>query len=125
MHRKTLMITGLCALAVALAQAGLRPASAHATSKAALTTTTIRVSTHNARFVLSSRSAPLGVVIFKISNPSRLPHNFSINGRTSKLIYRGQHTTLRVTFTRKGHYTYKDSFDHHASFGEKGGFTIT
>jgi hypothetical protein len=125
MLRKTLMITGLCALAVALAQAGLRPASAHATSKATLMTTTIRVSTHNARFVLSSRSAPLGVVIFKISNPSVFAHDFSINGRTSKPITTGQHTTLRVTFRRTGHYEYRDSLPHHAQWGERGGFAIT
>ena len=104
--------------------AGLRPASAQAAHRAARTTT-IRVSTHNARYVLSSRTAPRGVVIFKITNPSRFPHDFSINGRTSELITTGQSTTLRVTFHRKGHYVYKDTFDHHAQTGDRGGFTIT
>jgi len=125
MHRKTLMITGLCALAVTLAQAGLRPASADATSKATLKTTTIRVSTHNSRYVLSATSAPQGVVIFKISNPAGFPHDFSINGRTSKLLRKGQSTTLRVTFSRRGHYSYRDTFDHHAQWGCRGGFQVT
>lgn len=105
------------------AEAGLRPASAHATNTAARATT-IRVSTHNSRYVLSSRAAPRGVVIFKVHNPASEPHDFSINHRTSKLLTTGQSTTLRVTFVRKGRYTYKDTFDHHASFGCRGGFTI-
>ena len=105
------------------AQAGLKPASTHAAHRATRTTT-IRVSTHNSRYVLSSRDAPRGVVIFKITNPASEPHDFSINHRTSKLLTTGQSTTLRVTFLRKGRYTYKDTFDHHASFGCRGGFTI-
>lgn len=103
--------------------AGLRPVSTHAADRAARTTT-IKVSTHNSRYVLSAKSAPRGVVIFKITNPASQPHDFSIKHRTSKLLTTGQSTTLRVTFLRKGRYTYKDTFDHHASFGCRGGFTI-
>jgi Tol biopolymer transport system component len=86
---------------------------------------TIRVSTHNSRYVLSARTAPRGVVVFKISNPASEPHDLSINGRTSKLLRTGQSTTLRVAFHRKGRYSYKDTFDHHAQFGCRGGFRIT
>jgi uncharacterized cupredoxin-like copper-binding protein len=106
------------------AQAGVRRSAADATHKA-MRVTTIRVSTHNARFVLSAKSARQGVVVFQITNPSTIVHDFSINGRTSKLITTGQSTTLRVTFRRKGRYPYKDTFDHHAQFGERGVFTIT
>lgn len=106
------------------AVAGLRPASAHAAHRAARATT-IRVSTHNSRYVLSAKTAPRGVVIFKITNPASEPHDFSIKGRTSKLLRTGQSTTLRVTFRRKGRYSYKDTFDHHAQFGCRGGFTVT
>jgi Cupredoxin-like domain len=101
------------------AQAGLKPASAQATHRAARATT-INVSTHNSRYVLSSRAAPRGVVIFKVHNPASQPHDFNIKGRTSKLLTTGQSTTLRVTFLRKGRYPYKDTFDHHASFGCRG-----
>ena len=92
---------------------------------AALKTTTITVSTHNSRYVLSAKAAPRGVVIFKVTNPASEPHDFSIKGRTSKLLTTGQSTTLRVTFLRKGRYPYKDTFDHHAQFGCRGGFKIT
>jgi plastocyanin len=104
-------------------QAGLRPASAHATHRAARVTT-IKVSTHNSRYVLSAKTAPRGVVVFKVTNPASQPHDFSIKGRTTRLLTTGQSATLRVTFRRKGRYPYKDTFDHHAQFGCRGGFTI-
>ena len=130
MKRKALMITGLCALAVALAQAGLRPASAQATHKVGLATMTVKVSMHNSSFILSANSAPRGVVIFKLhatlkGNTAHYPHDFSIHGHTSKLIRPGQSATLRVTFSRTGRYPWRCTFDHHASTGEKGVFTIT
>ena len=111
-------------VAVGPAQASLSRGSADATHSA-VRATTIRVSTHIARFVLSAKTAKRGVVIFKITNPSQIVHDFSINGRTSALIKTGESTTLRVTFRRKGRYPYKDTFDHHAQFGERGVLTIT
>ena len=122
-------VAALCVLATLTgvgtpAAARLGPASTHATHRAARPTT-IRVSTHNSRYVLSARTAPRGVVIFKISNPASQPHDFSIRGRTSQLLRTGQSTTLRVTFLRKGRYPYKDTFDHHAQFGCRGVLTIT
>ena len=124
---KATMIASVFVVAVvaagAPAEAGLSLASTHAAQRAARATT-VRVSTHNSRYVLSARSAPRGVVIFKISNPASQPHDFSINGRTSSLLTTGQSTTLRVTFHQKGRYSYKDTFDHHAQFGCRGGFRI-
>src|SRR5262249_42560318 len=107
------------------ALAGLGPVAAHATPRAALKTTTIRVSTHNSRYVLSARTAPRGVVIFKIKNPASQPHDLNIKGQTSKLLTTGQSTTLRVTFLRTGRSRYKDTFDHHAQFGCRGVLTIS
>jgi hypothetical protein len=106
------------------ARAALRPASAHATH-GAVRATTIKVSTHNSRYVLSAKTAPRGIVIFKVTNPASQPHDFSIKGRTTPLLRTGQSTILRVTFLRKGRYPYKDTFDHHAQFGCRGVLTIT
>lgn len=124
---RTAIVSVLLAAVVTVgtpAQAGLRRASADATH-GAVRATTITVSTHNARFVLSAKTAKRGVVIFKVTNPSPIVHNFSINGRTTRLLKTGESTTLRVTFRRKGRYPYEDTFDHHAQFGERGVFTIT
>jgi hypothetical protein len=123
---RTMIASAFVAAVVAVgtpAVAGLRPASADATQRAARATT-IRVSTHNSRYVLSSRTAPRGTVIFKVHNPASEPHDFSIKGRTTPLLTTGQSATLRVTFLRKGRYPYKDTFDHHASFGCRGVLTI-
>jgi hypothetical protein len=125
MKRNALVTAGLCAVAVALAQAGVRPASADATHRAALTTTTIKVTLHNSHFVLSANSAPRGVVIFKVHNTATFRHDFSINGRTTRLLTTGQSATLRATFLRKGRYPWRCTFGPGASWGEKGVFTIT
>jgi uncharacterized cupredoxin-like copper-binding protein len=121
------MIAAVSVAAVAAvgnpAQAGLQR-TAHPTHGAARTTT-IRVSTHNSRYVLSAKTAPRGVVIFKVTNPASQPHNFHIKSRTTPLLRTGQSATLRVRFRRRGRYLYKDTFDHHAQFGCKGVFTIT
>jgi hypothetical protein len=116
-------LVALAALSGSAAHAGLRPAAAHATHGAARATT-ITVSTHNSRYVLSAKTAPRGVVIFKVTNPASQPHDFTIKGRTTPLLTTGQSATLRVTFLRKGRYPYKDTFDHHASFGCRGVLTI-
>lgn len=119
----SVFVAGVVAVG-APAGAALGPASAHATHRTARPTT-IRVSTHNSRYVLSAKTARRGVVIFKVTNPASERHDFSINGRTTPLLTTGQSATLRVTFRRKGRYPYKDTFDHHAQFGCRGVFTIT
>jgi hypothetical protein len=124
MKRHALVTAGLCAVAVALAQAGFRPASAHATHRAALVTTTIKVTLHNSHFILSANSAPRGVVIFKVHNTASFRHDFSINGRTTRLLTTGQSATLRVAFPRTGRYPWRCTFGPGASWGEKGVFTI-
>jgi len=125
MKRKALMITGLCALAVSLAQAGLRPASARATH-GALPVTTIKVETHGSIFKMSAKTAPRGVVIFKVTNTNHYTrHDFSIKGRTTPVLSYGQSATLRVHFLRPGRYPYKCTLPHHAGWGQKGVFTIT
>ena len=133
MNRKALMLIGttiiLSAVAVAAlgipAQAAVRPSSTHATRRAAQTTTTIKVTAFNSSFHLSAKTAPRGVVIFKVTNAATFGHDFSINGHTTKVLKTGESATLRVTFLKPGHYVYKDTVDHHVKWGDIGGFTIT
>jgi hypothetical protein len=133
MNRKVLILIGTTVVSVSVAalaavgipaQAALRPASAHAPRRAALVTT-IKVTTFNSSFHLSSKTAPRGVVIFKVTNAAVFGHDFSINGHTTKVLKTGQSATLRVTFFKPGHYVYKDTIDHHVRWGDIGGFTIT
>jgi uncharacterized cupredoxin-like copper-binding protein len=115
---------GLAAVGIP-AQAALVPGSTQATRAAAVVTTTIRVTTFNSSFHLSAKTAPRGVVIFKVTNKAVFGHDFSINGHTTKVLKTGESTTLRVTFLKPGHYVYKDTVDHHVRWGDIGGFTIT
>jgi uncharacterized cupredoxin-like copper-binding protein len=59
-----------------------------------------------------------------VTNVGAVPHDFSIAGRTTKLLSHGQSDTLRVTFLRKGTYPYKCTVAGHAAAGMKGVFTI-
>jgi hypothetical protein len=128
MLTRTTVISVSVAAVVALgtpAQAAVRPASAPATHTAAQVTTTIKVTTYNSSYHLSAKTAPRGVVIFKVTNKAIFGHDFSINGHTTKVLKTGQSANLRVTFLKPGHYVYKDTMDHHAQWGDIGGFTIT
>ena len=75
--------------------------------------------------MLSTKTATRGVVIFRIKNVGKLGHDFSINGRKTRVISAGKSTTLRVVFLRKGAYPYKCTVPGHAQAGMKGIFTIT
>jgi plastocyanin len=105
------------------AEAGLSSASAHATHS--LAKTIIRVETHNSIFKMSAKTAPRGIVIFKVTNTASFRHDFSIKGRTTRVLSTGQSTTLRVTFLRPGRYPYRCTLRSHAGWGQKGVFTIT
>ena len=117
-------VAAVAALAIP-AQAAVRPASAHATRRAALVTTIVRVTTFNSSFHVNPKRVPRGVVIFKITNKAMFPHDFSINGHTSKVLKTGESTTLRVTFLKPGHYVYKDTLHGHVQWGDIGGFYVT
>lgn len=123
---RTLIVSVVVAAVAALgtaARAGVRPASAQAAQRAALGTT-IKVTAKDIKFVLSTKTAKRGIVIFKVTNVGALKHDFSIKGRKTRLLSHGQSATLRVTFLRKGHYPYKCTVDGHAAAGMKGVFTI-
>jgi plastocyanin len=125
---RTTIVSVSVATAAALgtsAHAALRPASAHATQRAALATTIVKVTTFNSSFHVNPKTVPRGVVIFKITNKALFPHEFSINGQTSKVLKKGQSTTLRVTFSKPGHYVYKDPLHGHVQWGDIGGFFVT
>jgi len=114
------------ALVVATAAAGLigsAQAARHPTQTALVKQ--VKVSASEFKFVLNSKTAKRGVVVFKITNVGQLPHDFKISGRKTKMLQHGQSDTLRVTFLRKGHYQYICTVSGHAAAGMKGVFTIT
>jgi uncharacterized cupredoxin-like copper-binding protein len=85
---------------------------------------TVKVTAKDLSFTLSTKSAKRGLVIFKVTNTGALSHDFSIKGRTSKMLKHGQSDTLRITFLKKGAYPYKCTVPGHAAAGMRGTFTI-
>jgi len=123
-----MIVAGLATAAVAggsvPAMAAVHPDRAQSAQAPALLKT-INVSASEFKFVLSSKSAKRGVVIFKVKNVGKLAHDFQISGRKTKMLSPGQSNTLRVTFLRKGTYAYKCTVPGHAAAGMKGVFTVT
>lgn len=85
----------------------------------------VNVAASEFKFVLSTKTAHRGVVVFKVKNVGKISHDFSIKGRKTKMLSAGQAATLRVTFLRKGSYPYKCTVPGHAAAGMKGVFKIT
>jgi uncharacterized cupredoxin-like copper-binding protein len=85
----------------------------------------VNVSASEFKFVLSSKTARRGIVIFHLKNVGKLGHDFQINGRRTPVIASGRTNTLRVVFLRKGAYAYICTVPGHAAAGMRGVFTIT
>ena len=86
---------------------------------------TITVSATEFAFKLSTRSVPVGTTVnFKVVNKGKIGHNFSISGKTTKLLAPGKSQTLTVKFTKKGVFAYKCTLPGHAGAGMKGTFAV-
>jgi plastocyanin len=88
-------------------------------------TTKVAVSEVEFAFKLSRRTAPVGKVVFAITNNGTIPHNMRIGGKTSALVGPGSSTILTVTFRKPGRYPYLCTVPGHAAQGMKGTFVVT
>jgi uncharacterized cupredoxin-like copper-binding protein len=114
----------ISSLGVALATAALvwaLPATAHETRAAAKT---VNVTAYDIGFKLSSKTAPAGLVVFKVKNTGKLQHDFKISSRKTKLLGPGKSATLRITL-KKGSYKYLCTVPGHAAAGMRGVFKVT
>ncbi len=119
--KRILVLAGVCA-AAAVPFFALSPfAGAHPAAQAK---TSVTVTATEYKFKLSRKSAPHGVVVFKLVNKGVLKHDFAIAGKKTKIIKHGKSTTLTVTL-KKGKHPFKCTVDSHAKFGMKGVFTST
>src|SRR5215208_8285191 len=57
-------------------------------------------------FRLPHKSAHPGTVTFMVQNKGKLPHDFKISGKKTVMIKPGKNANIKVTFRRKGKYTY-------------------
>jgi plastocyanin len=90
--------------------------------------TTVKVKATEFHFALSVKSiAKPGAVVFKVTNGGKEPHNFVILSginKTTPLILPGKTATLKITFKKKGAYTYECTVGEHAEEGMLGKFTV-
>ena len=117
---------GLLALvAVCAPLAWVLPAGAQQTSAKVTTINVTAGKPAEFRFTLSKKTAPSGIVIFKVTNNGALPHDFKINGHKTKLLTPGGAQTLKVTFLKAGKYPFLCTVTGHAAAGMKGTFTVS
>ena len=109
----------LAALVAALVLSPLAVARTHAA-----TLTTVKVAASEFKFKLSTKTAHHGVVVFKVTNKGRIPHDFKIAGKKTPKVQPGKSATLKVTLS-KGKHKYLCTVPGHASFGMTGVFTAT
>lgn len=116
MKRITLALgVGLAALVVA------GPVGARST---AVNVVTVNVTAKEFKFTLSKKIVPHGKVTFKLTNKGKLPHDFAIGGKKTKVINGGKTATLTVTL-KKGKAAYKCTVTGHAALGMKGTLKVT
>ena len=107
-------------LATAALVAGIVAPGGRASSAA--TTTAVRVSASEFKYVLSKKAAPTGTVVFTLVNKGKLPHDFKIAGKKTARVAPGKSATLRVTIAKKGRLSYLCTVPGHAAAGMKGVF---
>jgi uncharacterized cupredoxin-like copper-binding protein len=83
------------------------------------TTTAVSVAATEFRFTLSKQSVPHGKVVFTLSNKGKIPHDFSIDGKTSTIVSPGKTTTLTLRLGA-GKFLYLCTVPGHAQAGMKG-----
>ena len=115
--KRILSLLVLCAAAGVLLFAAI-PAGARTTA------TTVKVTAKEYKFILSTKTARHGTVIFKVTNRGKIKHDFKIAGKKTIQLKPNKSATLTVVL-KKGKHPYICTVDSHAKFGMKGVFRST
>ena len=120
MKKIVLALAVVAALVAGVGVAAAEPARTHATTHVQV------IMGHPGvfEFVLSKKSVPKGTVVFELINKGQIAHDFSIDGKTSKLYQPGKKGSLTVVFHKAGRYPYKCTVPGHAEAGMKGSLTV-
>jgi uncharacterized cupredoxin-like copper-binding protein len=115
-RRLTLVLSLLVAVGVLAA-----PALAARTHAGA---TAVTVTATEFKFKLSKTTVPHGSVTFTLVNKGKLPHDFKIAGKKTKLVSPGKSAKLVVTL-KAGKAPYLCTVSGHAAAGMKGTLKVT
>jgi uncharacterized cupredoxin-like copper-binding protein len=122
MNKIRVLTLGLVATALL---AWALPATAH---RSAATATVVKVTAGKPsefHFTVSAKSVKHGTVTFAVTNLGNIPHDFKINGKSTKLLTNGKSQNLTVTFAKAGKFPYLCTVTGHAVAGMKGTLTVT
>jgi len=125
--RRLASLAAVTAGALAVALPAAADAHSAAAAKPKTKTTVVKVTAGKPseyHFTLSKTKVKAGKVEFKITDKGKLPHTFSIAGKTTKAIAPGKSATLTVKL-KKGTHTYKCTMPGHAAKGMKGKLKVT
>jgi uncharacterized cupredoxin-like copper-binding protein len=86
---------------------------------------TVNVGMTEFEFTLSTQTVHTGTVTFDLTNNGGIPHNLRIDGGQSPNVDPQAGTTLKVTFTKPGNYSYLCTIPGHAEAGMKGVLKVT
>jgi uncharacterized cupredoxin-like copper-binding protein len=123
---------GLLTLLVAGLLAGVILPSGHASGlkrttkkKHVAKVTKISVVANEWSFKLSKKTVPVGTTVaFTVINKGKIPHDFKIAGKKTKLLNPGAKQVITVKFGKKGTFTYICSVTGHARLGMQGVFGV-
>ena len=119
----SVVLLAVAAAGLAAAGGGASAKASHATSHS-MATTRVTVTATDSKLTLSKRSAPTGTVIFTVTNKGKVSHDFKIAGKKTPFLAPGRSATLRITFSKKGRYSYLSTVRGQAPAGMKGVFSI-
>jgi uncharacterized cupredoxin-like copper-binding protein len=94
------------------------------TTPAPKPTTTVKVSEREFKISLLPKRVKHGVIKFVVKNTGKIPHNFVIHGRQTRVLSPGKSASIVVAL-KKGKYTYLCSIKGHAAAGMKGVLVVT
>jgi len=117
------MLIGAVVIAAVAVPGASALASGQTAERAALLVH-VNVTASDTNCVVSKKTAGRGVVVFKVQNVGKASHAFEINRRHTRSLSHGKSAMLRVTFVRKGHYSYACTTNGKATPKMKGVFTI-
>jgi uncharacterized cupredoxin-like copper-binding protein len=108
---------------IAVVFAALAVAVPALAAPARTTSTAVKVTASEFKFVLSTKTAKAGSVVFTVVNKGKLAHDFKIGGKKTPMLAPGKSGKVTVTL-KAGKFPYICTVPGHAAAGMKGTFTV-
>jgi molybdate transport system substrate-binding protein len=109
---------------IALGAASAVPLLLVAAVPAAPAAKTVGVTVTDSAFRLTTHSATVGKVTFRVTNRGHAPHSFRIAGKSTPVLAAGRKATLVVSFAKAGSFAYASTVKGDAAKGLKGVLTL-